>query len=151
SGPSPEVEGLAPSAKPRPANEAAVKELLESAFKLSPACMRGWAFVLQMARDPAVSYKERAYWAGKLDQIAGRQYPDFLFDTVTELIASEPDLKSQEELWDTLARSFAQRPDLRGESMMRKGKMLAKAGSDNTAIECFRGVVDRHINDGSFV
>jgi hypothetical protein len=135
----------------KPARSATVSsrlDLLEVGLRRCPAYAAGWFALRDMAGEMSVADKRR--WAGVLDHLCGKQYPDFSLDILRPMVETIDDPREQDGLWNTLVTNFHARPDLQAEVRFAQGAMWEKAGDRAKAWEAYQDIIARLADDGPF-
>jgi hypothetical protein len=137
-----------PGAKPaRAIDTAGVLDVLEAAMRRCPTYPEGWFLLRELAEGGKLSIKDKNRWAGILDQLCGKKFPDFMVDTLIPMIESEPPEEAQ-AIWDPLIKSLARYPQLVSELRLAQGRQWEKAGNKNNAWAAYQDVIARYPNDG---
>jgi hypothetical protein len=127
-----------------------VLELLEAGLRRCPTYDRGWRVLEKFAKSGMLSLEEKQRWAGLLNELCGKQYPDFVLDIQSPMIATVEDPKEKAAMWDRLAKALVSRPDLVAEVRFRQGSEFEEKEDYQAAWKCYHEIVTRLLNDGPF-
>ncbi len=125
---------------PREPTLQAKLDLIEAGLRLNPANVRGWFAVRKLAADGEMELKDIRTWAGHLNRMCGRKYPDFVASVVVPMIQSVEDINQQEQFWLRSVRYFGRRFDLQAELQMARAKMWEDDGQLMQAAKCYEGI-----------
>lgn len=136
----------------RAADASGALDLLSKSIDICPYHLRTWSLVGETAKAAGgLDLKQRREWFDAVQRLCGAEYPDFTIATLRPLIESMDDAQEQDRAWTGLLRLCNQRPDLAAEVITAQGTIWARAGEPDTALDCYRQVLDRHTDDGPFV
>lgn len=125
--------------------------LLKDALTQCAGVPLAWDRVVELAADGGLDQKQLDVWARAVMQLAGRQYQDFAFDFLAELISTEQNHEHQHEMWEWAFGQFRSRPDLASAVRFQQGVMWADEGNPEYAWLAYNDVVSKFINDGPMV
>jgi hypothetical protein len=146
----PPTPDFLPGAKPaRAVDSAATLEVLEAALRRCPTYTEGWFLLRDLAEAGKLSVKDKVRWAGILDQLCGKKFPDFMVDTLIPMIETEAPEDAQ-PVWESLARTLARHPQLAAEVRLAQGRQWEKAGNKNNTWAAYQDIVARYPHDGPF-
>ncbi len=135
----------------RAADAAGVLALLESSIDACPYQLQSWRLVGDTAQRLGVTPAQRRVWIDAVERLCGSAYPDFTITVLRPVIESLDDPREKDRMWESLLKLCHQRPDLAAEVLVEQGRVWANTGDLETALQCFRQVLDRHTEDGPFV
>lgn len=139
----PQKGGAAPSA-----DVAAQLALIEAALKRAPANIAAWEALQDIAATGALTLADKTKWADKLFDLCGKEYPDFAFEVLKPMIASEMTAAAQDRLWNNAFGTFKSRPDLAAEVRFQQASAWKKEGNKSKAWAAYNDVLDKFVNDG---
>ena len=125
--------------------------LIEQGLRRGPGYAPGWLLVARLAGEGKLSLDQKKYWAGVLQRMCGKRYPDFLMAVVKPMIETVGDVSEQNALWSACFGYFRAREDLAAEIRMAQAAMWEKAAQPNKAGKCYEDVLMRYVNSGPFV
>jgi len=137
-------------AEPRKTDLPAQLDLIEQGLRRAPGYAAGWVKVSEMARLGEMTLKQKKYWAGQLQKMCGKKYPDFSMAVIKPMIETVDDVGEQNALWNACFRFFSKRKDLAAEIRMAQAAMWEEAGQLAKAGKCYEDVITRYINSGPF-
>ncbi len=111
----------------------------------------GWELVASMTRSDDVDLKELDGWAKALEKMCGRQYPDFSFDILAEMIQSIDESKDKIEMWEWAFTRYRARPDLASAVRAEQARILEESGDKDNAWRAYEDIVNKFANDGPMV
>ena len=126
-------------------------DLLEQGLRMSPANLDGWRVLIDVAQRQELEPKQMDTWAKVLDRLCGKQYPDFMVETLSPMFQSVTDAEEQSRLWGWLYDRLRRRPDLAAEVLMKQGDLMRQSGDPGAAWSAYMEVVNRFANHGSAV
>jgi hypothetical protein len=145
-----DVEGIG-LREPRPPGASTALALLEQGLRQCPGYADAWLALEGFAKADDLSYEDKERWAGVLDRLCGKRYPDFSLSILIPMIESVDDIAGQNDLWNAAFDAYRGRHDLAAEVRMHQGRMWEKAGDLQKAGQCFEDVIQRYANAGPFV
>lgn len=137
------------SSKPRGATAAAQLDLLDAALRTTPASVRGWQTLADMAKAGDLSVAQLREWSATLFQLCGRSYPEFSLDVLAPMISGVPGVRDQDALWNAAFKNYSGNPDLGAQIRFAQGRMWEKEGDYARAWECYQDVIARYPNTSS--
>lgn len=136
---------------PRASDGDAQLTLLEAGLRRTPGDARAWFALRDLAADGGMSLGEKKKWAGLLQQMCGRAYPDFTLAILGPMIESIDEPRERLRLWDAAARLVSHRADLSAEVRIAQGQTWEALDEPARAGRCYEDVIRRFANDGPFV
>ena len=124
---------------------------LRAALSKCAGVPRAWDQVVALSRSGQMDQKQLDVWARASIQLAGRQYQDFAYDFLVDLIGSEKDPKQQHEMYEWMFGQFRSRPDLAAGVRFQQGALWAQNDNLEYAWLAYKDVVDQFINEGPMV
>lgn len=137
-----------PSAK---VSVAMAEDLLEAALKNNAGNTVAWGHLRDLAEAGKLALAQKKLWAARVEQICGRDYPDFSIDVLAAMVRTVENVNEQSALWDSLFKMYPRRPDLCAYAKTEQGKMWETAGDATRAGKCYEEVVTRFADAGPFV
>jgi len=125
-------------------------EVLEAGLRKSPAEARGWLVLRSLAEDKGFTTADKRRWAQVLDNLCGKDYPDFSLAILRPMIEGIEDIEQRDSLWEWVYKTFSARADLAAQVRFAQGEMWGAAGDNAKAWKCYQDVVARP-NAGPFV
>jgi len=136
---------------PRNADADARLSLLEAGLRQTPGYNRAWFAMRDLAAGGGMSLSDKKKWAGLLQQMCGRSYPDFTMTILGPMIESIDDPREQLRLWDAALKLVSRRADLSAEVRIAQGETWESLDEPAKAGQCYEDVIKRYANDGPFV
>jgi len=146
--------GLAVDAQATPSAKVSValaEDLLEAALKNNAGNTVAWGNLRDLAEAGKLSLTQKKLWAARVEQICGRDYPDFSIDVLAAMVRTVENVNEQSALWDSLFKMYPRRHDLCAYAKTEQGKMWEAAGDATKAGKCYEEVVTRFADAGPFV
>ena len=119
-------------------------DLLEASLRLNPGNLDAWLFARNVVASPLASLAQRERWAQAVDQVAGQASPDFAYEILTPIFASEQDPAVRFHLWDWAAQRFARRPDLAAAARVEQARIMVEQDRKTDAVAAARAVFDQY-------
>lgn len=141
----------APPLRPRINDADTQLRLLEAGLRRTPGYSRAWFAIRDLAAQGRMGLSDKKKWAGLLQQMCGRAYPDFTLAILRPMIESIESPREQLRLWDAAARIVASRADLSAEVRIAQGQAWEALDEPAKAGKCYEDVIRRFANDGPFV
>lgn len=136
---------------PRQANIETELRLIETGLRRSPGTAVGWHAVRDLATDGALSLEQKRRWAGVLQKLCGRRYPDFMLEILVPMIRTVDAAPAQNELWERTFAMLTRRSDLAAMVRMEQARMWIERDEPARAGRCYEDVINRFLNAGPFV
>lgn len=144
-----ETRGL--ESKPRSSSIDDRLDLLRDALTRSAHIPSAWELVAGMTRSEEVDLKELDAWAKALEKMCGKQYPDFSFDILADMIESIEDPDDKIEMWEWAFSRYRSRPDLASAVRAQQARILEEKGDKDNAWRAYEDIVNTFANDGPMV
>jgi hypothetical protein len=141
----------APPLAPRINDAETQLRLLEAGLRRTPGYGRAWFAIRNLAAQGRMGLSDKKKWAGLLQQMCGRAYPDFTLAILRPMIKSIESPREQLRLWDAAARIVTSRADLSAEVRIAQGQAWEALDEPAKAGQCYEDVIRRFANDGPFV
>jgi hypothetical protein len=125
--------------------------LLRDALTRCSNVPSAWELVARMTRSDAVDLEELDSWAKALEKMCGKQYPDFSFDILAEMIDSIEDSEDKIDMWEWAFTRYRARPDLASAVRAQQARILEEKGDKDNAWRAYEDIVNRFANDGPMV
>ena len=126
-------------------------DLLKANLSKCAGVPRAWDRVVELASSGDMDEKQMDVWSRAMMQLAGRQYQDFAFDFLVDLISTQEDPERQHEMLEWAFGQFRARPDLASAVRFQQGVMWAEHDNLEYAWIAYNDVVNKFINDGPMV
>ncbi len=125
--------------------------LLRDALARCSNVPSAWELVARMTRSDAVDLEELDSWAKALEKMCGKQYPDFSFDILSEMIDSIEDSEDKIDMWEWAFTRYRARPDLASAVRVEQARILEERGDKDNAWRAYEDIVNRFANEGPMV
>ncbi|MFI4896425.1 MAG: hypothetical protein ACIARR_01210 [Phycisphaerales bacterium JB059] len=125
--------------------------LLEAGLRMTPANADGWRVLIDVAERQELSVDQMDEWGRVIERLCGRQYPDFMVETLSPMFRSVQDVDEQSKLWGWLYDRLRRRPDLAGEVLMNQGELMRRANRPEAAWAAYNEVINRFANQGTAI
>jgi hypothetical protein len=138
---------------PPPARDGSAKSqlaLIETGLRANLGNARAWFAVRDLAKSGEMSLGQIRTWAGLVQKMTGRKYPDFTLTMLKPMIAQIQSPHEQSRLWDSAFGLFNRRKDLAAEVRIAQGELWEKLEQPRKAGKCYEDVLRRFVNDGPF-
>lgn len=107
-----------------------------------------WQTIAGFAANGEMDQRDLDAWTRSLFAMVGSRSPDFSFEILKEMIASEKDPDECTRMWEWVFGKYRARPDLASAVRMEQGRLMEEANKPELAWAAYSAVVDSYLNDG---
>ncbi|MGA2584504.1 MAG: hypothetical protein ABSG31_14610 [Tepidisphaeraceae bacterium] len=132
------------------APEASRMDLLERAINLSPGNRAAWVALAKLGREGRLSPDQLESVGRVVQQYAAQSYPDFAWQMLVNMCASQPPSQRVESL-NNISRLFSARPDLVARIRNLQGDLYRKLDQDDLALGEYGDILTNYLNTGPIV
>lgn len=136
---------------PRRTDATTQLSLLRDAVRRNKGDARAWFAVRALAERDRMTFVQKKQWAGEVQKVCGRSYPDFTLAMLQPMIASIDDPREQSKLWEAAFGLFTKRKDLAAAVRMAQGDLWRSQDEPQKAGRYYEDVITRFANAGPFV
>lgn len=141
------ILGLRQATKPRTIDINGQLELLRLASEACPHDAMIWRALASEAKQGRLTMSQMKSWADDLLKLSGKDYADFSFEVLADMISAVPDADEQSRMWDWAFDRFSRRPDLASAARFRQASMWEKTGDPSKAWDAYNDVAMRFANE----